>query len=155
MIQRIQTVYLLLVALLMALAFFLPTAYFTTEAGTAVFRFYELTGADGVAMKIPSYLMFLSILALALPLYIIFRFKNRLHQIRFCVVEMILLVGVLLVAALYIYRLFTLFSETYEAFALEIRWPMLCPLVALLFSYLAMRAVFRDEMLVRAADRIR
>ena len=29
------------------------------------------------------------------------------------------------------------------------------PLVCLLFAYLAARAVFRDELLVRAADRIR
>ncbi|MBQ8581834.1 MAG: DUF4293 family protein, partial [Alistipes sp.] len=28
-------------------------------------------------------------------------------------------------------------------------------LVALLFTWLAMRAIFKDEMLVRAADRIR
>ena len=29
------------------------------------------------------------------------------------------------------------------------------PLVCLLFAYLAARAVFRDELMVRAADRIR
>ena len=29
------------------------------------------------------------------------------------------------------------------------------PLVCLLFAYLAARAIFRDELLVRAADRIR
>ncbi|MBR1995462.1 MAG: DUF4293 family protein, partial [Alistipes sp.] len=31
----------------------------------------------------------------------------------------------------------------------------LCPVAALLFVWLASRAIFRDEMLVRAADRIR
>lgn len=155
MIQRIQTIYLLLVAVLMSLAFFLPTAYIMTEDGTAVFRFYELVGADGVVEKVPSYLMFLTLLTMALPLYIIFRYKDRLHQIRFCVVEMVLQVGVLILAGLYCYRLFTLFGENYAAYGLEIRWPIFCPLVALLFTYLAMRAIFRDEMLVRAADRIR
>lgn len=155
MIQRVQTLYLLGASLLMALAFFLPTALLTTEAGTAVFRFYELTGADGVVEQVPSYLMFLTLLTIALPLYIIFRYKNRLHQIRFCVVAMILEVGVLLLSGLYCYRLYTLFNAAYEAFAFEIRWPLLCPLVALLFTWLAMRAIFKDEMLVRAADRIR
>lgn len=155
MIQRIQTLYLLLATGLMALFFFLPIAHFTTEVGTALFKSYELVGADGVVEQIPSYLMFLSILAVALPFYVIFRFKNRLHQIRFCVVEMILQVGVLIVAGLYCYRLYALFAEAYEAFAMEVRWPILCPLAALLFTWLAMRAIFRDEMLVRAADRIR
>jgi len=32
---------------------------------------------------------------------------------------------------------------------------LLCPVAALLFVWLASRAIFRDEMLVRAADRIR
>lgn len=155
MIQRIQTIYLLLATVLMSLAFFLPTIHFTTAEGTAVFRFYELVGADGVVEQVPSYLMFLTLLTMVLPLYIIFRYKNRLHQIRFCVVEMVLQVGVLILAALYCYRLFTLFLDTTAAFAMEIRWPLFCPLVALLFVWLAMRAIFRDEMLVRAADRIR
>ena len=32
---------------------------------------------------------------------------------------------------------------------------IMLPLVCLLFAYLAARAIFRDELLVRAADRIR
>lgn len=155
MIQRIQTLYLLGAVVLMALAFFLPLALFTTEAGTATFKAYELIGADGGVEQVPSYLMFLMLVALCLPLYIVFRYKNRLHQVRFCVVEMILLVGVLLVSGLYCYRLYELFGQTYELVAISIRWTIVCPLVALLLTYLAMRAIFRDEMLVRAADRIR
>lgn len=155
MIQRIQTLYLLGAVVLMALAFFLPLALFTTEAGTATFKAYELIGIDGVVEKVPSYLMFLMLVAMWLPLYIVFLYKKRLSQIRFCVVEMVLLVGVLLVAGLYCYRLYELFAESYEVVAISIRWTIACPLVAVLFSYLAMRAIFRDEMLVRAADRIR
>lgn len=155
MIQRIQTIYLLLVTVLMALLFFVPTVHFTTEAGTAVFKAYEFVGADGVVEKVPSYLMFLVLLAMCLPIYIVLCYKRRLSQIRFCVVEMVLLVGVLILEGLYCYRLYSLFGEAYEAYAMEVRWPILCPLAALLFSWLAMRAIFRDEMLVRAADRIR
>lgn len=155
MIQRIQTLYLLGAAILMALLFFIPTAHLTTEAGTAVFKTYELVGADGVVEKVPSYLMFIVLVAMWLPLYIIFRYKNRLHQIRFCVVEMVLLVGTMIIEGAYCYRLYTLFDEAYEAFAFEIRWPVICPVVALLLTWLAMRAIFKDEMLVRAADRIR
>lgn len=155
MIQRIQTLYLLGAVVLMALAFFLPLALFTTEAGTATFKAYELIGTDGVVEKVPSYLMFLMLVAMWLPLYIVFLYKKRLSQIRFCVVEMVLLVGVLIIEGLYCYRLYSLFDGAYEAFAIEIRWPIICPVVALLFTWLAMRAIFRDEMLVRAADRIR
>lgn len=155
MIQRIQTLYLLGAVVLMALAFFLPLALFTTEAGTATFKAYELIGTDGVVEKVPSYLMFLMLVAMWLPLYIVFLYKKRLAQIRFCVVEMVLLVGVVLMEAFYCYRLYSLFDETYEVLACSFRWPPLCPLAALLLTWLAMRAIFKDEMLVRAADRIR
>ena len=155
MIQRIQTLYLLGATILMALAFFLPLGHFMTEAGEAVFKSYELVGADGVIEKLPSYLMFIMLVALWLPVYIIFLYKKRLSQIRFCVVEMVLLVGVLLIEGLYCYRLYALFSESYELVAASFRWPLLCPLVALPLVWLAMRAIFRDEILVRAADRIR
>ena len=155
MIQRIQTLYLLGASVLMALTFFLPLGLFTTEAGEAVFRTYELVGADGVVEKVPSYLMFLTLVALWLPVYIIFLYKKRLAQIRFCVVEMVLLVGVVLMEAFYCYRLYSLFDETYEVLACSFRWPLLCPLAALLLTWLASRAIFKDELLVRAADRIR
>ncbi|MBQ1951708.1 MAG: DUF4293 domain-containing protein, partial [Alistipes sp.] len=112
MIQRIQTLYLLGAAVLVALTFFLPLGLFTTEAGEAVFRTYELVGADGVVEKVPSYLMFLTLVALWLPVYVIVLYKKRLTQIRFCVVEMVLLVGVVLMEAFYCYRLYSLFDET-------------------------------------------
>lgn len=155
MIQRIQTLYLLAVSILTTLTFFLPLATFTTEAGEVVFRTYELVGADGVVEKVPSYLMFVTLIAAVLPLGVIFAYKRRLAQIRFCAVEVVLLLGVLVIETLYCYRLYTLYGESSELFATQFHWPLVCPLVALLFVWLAMRAIFKDEMLVRAADRIR
>ena len=156
MIQRIQTLYLLATPILQPLTFFMPLATFGTTEGVSTLYAYELVDAAGVATTNPYYLWFLVILAMALPLGTIFRFKKRLTQIRWCVVEMVLIVGVVLMLGLYLYRFYTLFAEASpEVFICSFKVTLLCPLVALLSTWLAMRAIFRDEMLVRAADRIR
>lgn len=104
----------------------------------------------------PPYLGILLVLAAVLPLVTIFLFRRRLLQIRLCAVEMVLLIGALVMEAVYYFRLKALFADlaTTTAHA-SLKLPMIFPLLALFFVFLASRAVFRDEMLVRAADRIR
>ena len=51
------------------------------------------------------------------------------------------------------YQLFADLSP--ELLAASYKVTLLFPLVSMLFVWLAMRAIFRDEMLVKAADRIR
>ena len=156
MIQRIQTLYLLAATVLMAIAFFAPLATFGTTEGLSTLYAHELVDANGVSATNPYYLNFLVLLAMVLPFGTIFRYKRRLTQIRWCVVEMVLLVGVVVMLGLYCYRFYTLFSEASpELLAVSFKVTLLCPLAALFFTWLAMRAIFRDEMLVRAADRIR
>lgn len=155
MIQRIQSVYLLLTAVLMALTFFLPLMGFSTEEGTSLFYSYKLVDAAGVSETNPWYLMVLTLMSFAIPFGTIFRFKNRLLQMRMCVVSMVLIGGTAVMLAFYCYRFYTLFAAQAEVFAASFKLTLVCPLVALLFAWLAMRAIFRDEMLVRAADRIR
>ena len=156
MIQRIQTLYLLAATVLMAVTFFAPLATFGTVEGLSTLYAYQLVDPAGVSESNPYYLHLLVLLTMALPFGTIFRYKRRLVQIRWCVVEMVLLVGVVLMLGLYCYRFYTLFREASpEIFAASFKVTLLCPFVALLCSWLAMRAIFRDEMLVRAADRIR
>lgn len=156
MIQRIQTLYLLAATILMAICFFAPLMSFGTEAGLSTVYSYQLVDPDGVVVSSPWHLAFLTLLTAVLPLGIIFRYKHRLAQIRFCVVEMVLLVGLIVMLGFYCYRYYTLFSElASQVFSASYEVTLLCPLAALLFTWLASRAIFRDEMLVRAADRIR
>lgn len=156
MIQRIQTIYLLIATVAMGLWLFLPLMTFGTTEGLSTLYVRELVDAEGVATPNPWYLHLLVLLTAVLPLGTIFRYKRRLTQIRWCVVEMVLLGGVMVVAGLYCYRFYTLFQEASLAlFAVTFKATLVAPVVALLFTWLAMRAIFRDEMLVRSADRIR
>lgn len=111
---------------------------------------------EPVSEPMPPYLGILLVLATLLPLTTIFLFRRRMLQIRLCAVGMVLLAGTLAMEAVYYFRFRSLFAEAAATVShASLKLPMAFPLLALLFTFLAARAVFRDEMLVRAADRIR
>lgn len=149
MIQRIQTLYLLIVAALMALTLFLPLAWFGVGGEQFDLYAFALRASSGEVMRPPVYTGIVLVAACVLPLVTIFLFKRRLLQIRLCVVEMVLLAGaeVMLAAYYFFGHGATDFQGMKPAIAL--------PLVSLLFAWLAARAIFRDERLVRSLDRIR
>ena len=92
--------------------------------------------------------------ACVLPLITIFLYRRRLLQIRLCAVAMVLMLGVVAMEAIYYFlcaRLFADFAFHTQGF----RPAIALPIVGLFFMYLAARAIFRDELMVRAADRIR
>lgn len=153
MIQRIQTLYLLLVSALMAVTLFSPLAWFAGEAGEFSLHAFALE-SEGEAIQSAVYLGILLSLACVLPLIMIFLYKNRLLQIRLCVAEMVLLLGAAIMEGVYYFLSYRVFSE--QTFHTQGFKPAIAlPIVCLLFAYLAARAIFRDELLVRAADRIR
>ena len=152
MIQRIQTLYLFVVALLMSLTLFMPIASFTVAGQT-----YELTAFTlrcGDASETTVWMGIMLSLAAALPLVNIFLFKRRVLQIRLCAVEIILLLGSLVMIGLY----YWLTSRIFEGVAIDHRqfgWAAPMPILAIVVTYLASRAIFKDEVLVRSLDRIR
>ena len=80
----------------------------------------------------------------------IFLFRNRILQIRMTIFNSLLLVGYYLafVAFLFVFR-----SRLDASFHLS--WGLCLPFVSLVLNYLAIRAIGKDEVLVRAADRLR
>ena len=154
MIQRIQTVYLLLAAALVAVALFAPLAWFASDAGLFELHAFALRTAEGDSVQAAPYLGVVLAAACVLPVVTIFLFRQRLLQIRLCVVEAVLLVGGIVMELVYYFLSRRVFAEM--AFHEQgIKPAAVLPLVAVLFALLAARAVFRDEMMVRAADRIR
>ena len=149
MIQRIQTLYLLLAAGLVACAAFLPLASFAS--GGEEFRLYAfgLRTADGETVQSTLYMGILLALALVLPLATIFLFKRRMLQFRLGVVEMILLLGAQIVMGIYYFLSYRLFSS-FEFHAQSVKLPLVLPLIAMIFTYLAVRAIFRDELMIRS-----
>ncbi len=150
MIQRIQTLYLLVVAALVAVTLFVPLAWFGVGGGRYDLYAFALRSADGTAvLRAPVYTGIALAAACALPLVTIFLFRRRMLQVRLCVVEMVLLAGAETMLAAYFF-----FGHGVADFQ-GLKPVAALPLVGVLFAWLAARAIFRDELLVRSLDRIR
>ena len=153
MIQRIQTIHLLVVAARLAVTLFAPLAWFAGASGEFALHAFALR-SGGEAVQPTLYLGISLVLACLVPLVTIFLVRNRMLQLRLCAVEAVLLVGAVVMEAVHYYLSRRVFAA--ESFHTQGFEPAVAlPLVALLFVWLAARAIFRDEVMVRAADRIR
>lgn len=153
MIQRIQSIYLLLAAAVEAVLFFVPVATFITV--DKIIPFY----AFGIDFEISSKfisevatipLIVLISMVVLLPLINIFLFKKRKLQMRLCIFAILLNFGV--VGLLYFY-ISTFAGELLAS--IQYNYPVVMPLIAMILNYLAFRGVRKDEALIRSIDRIR
>ena len=152
MIQRIQSLYLLAVAALMAAAALTPLAYFV--GGVDEYQLYAFSLEGPEVSYSTVYMGIVVALAAVLPFLTIFLYRNRMLQIRLCAVEIVLLVGSAVFMAIYYYLSNRLFSQL-EFHTQGFRIAVVFPIVGIILDYFAIRAIFRDELLVKSLDRIR
>jgi hypothetical protein len=162
MIQRIQTLYLFLVVALGITLCFVPVLQFDTPVNAETQRMWELSatglkdsmpveGAEPVQLQGLIGLLVISILIPLLALADIFLFKKRILQARLNIFTVALCLGYYGVLGIYIW-LATVAIEGVEWHILP--WASI-PLVCMVLTLMATRAILKDEALVRAADRIR
>lgn len=147
MIQRIQTLYILLAGVLAAILFQLKLADLTVNS--ELMEFYAkgiLKGEELVFSGLPL-LLFIGIISL-LHLVVIFLYKKRILQIRLLVFTIILLLGLF---GMFFYFTYAGFEGAKVAFKI----PVAFPLVAIILDWLAIRAIGKDEALIRSLNRIR
>ena len=151
MIQRIQSVYLLLVAILLGVTAFSTVGTFVIDNVTpCAFKPLGVTMADG-GFQSAWGLFGILLLAAIDALCTIFLFRNRMLQVRMTVFGSVLLIGFYIAFGVFFYSL----NEGLEATGFRVGWALCLPLVCLILNYLAFRAIYRDEVMVRAADRLR
>ena len=152
MLQRLQTLFLLVIAILSGLLFLLPVAKFiVTDGGTFEFyadRVMEVTpeGSAFVARNI--YSMILTIVSGVLPLIVIFMYKKLLMQIRFVIVEVVLQGGLLFLLWL---QCNNLSNEAEILFQIALMFPV----VNVILCLLSIRQIGKDVALLKSYDRIR
>jgi len=148
MIQRIQSVYLLLAALACLLCLCLQVGTFMLDGG-AYMRMFNLwiVNADGSRNFIAAPLFVILVPTVALCVYTIFIYKNRKTQARFTNFAILLLAGW--------YVVYTALMLTTTAKDYNLEWPAFLPLFAIILCLMAHRGIIHDERLVRAANRIR
>jgi len=147
MIQRIQTVFILVAEILIASLFFLKFADLSVNGELFTFTVYGIFNGDTMIFDgLP--IMIFTGLILFLHLAIIFMYKKRVLQIRILVFTIILLLGL---TGLFFYFIYSGFTDVKVAFKV----PMAFPVIVVILDYLAIRAIGKDEALVRSMDRIR
>lgn len=149
MIQRIQSVFLLLAAGAMGSQFAVP--YLQTPDGNPARTLPAL--ADGVLnpQDNPG-LLGLTVLGAIVSLAAIFLFKNRSLQARLAGIGAG--VGVLLLA-LATFTAKTTLDQAPADGSIQFSLGLALPVVALILNWLAARAIRKDESLVRSMDRLR
>lgn len=164
MIQRIQSIYLLLAGTAIILMLFFPIITVrklnaspdNASLPHQSFSYY-LTGkydvTDNRSVKVDDNPLTMGIgMLTALSLFIcILLFKNRELQLTICRLNL------LLITVLMVLIFTSLNTEIYGADVIERKFEIgaFLPIMTAMFSILAGRAINKDEQMVRAADRIR
>ncbi|MDQ3393798.1 MAG: DUF4293 domain-containing protein [Bacteroidota bacterium] len=166
MIQRVQSIFLFLVGMCMFLVLFFPLweKVSIEDQQVATLSAYSLTlytidtttleTAPGLISEMQTYyIAIVSILAALVAFYSIFKYKNRLTQMKLGALNSLLMAAVLGVS-LYIATSYgnpMLRPEVEGSYKLGFFFPAF----ALIFNVLSNRFIRRDEKLVRSVDRIR
>lgn len=164
MIQRIQSIYLLLTTALMAVFLFLPIAQFDTTDGIYSFTAQGISTVEAMTTPVqdsaaaviqtsaPTWGVFVLGTVIAVLSFItIFLYKNRPTQARICMINAFFLVTFYIVIFLSGYT----FREDLSASNISWTAYIVMPFVALILDILAYKAINKDERLVRSLDRIR
>lgn len=154
MIQRIQTVYLILAGVLTGILFFVPFAEIAGKEGH-IYQF-DVHGIylEGVQKPEIVFSSFPVVILLIMNILMIFSaislFKNRILQMklsRICILIQLGLGGVIYFSA-------WSFANQLSGILSPANF-IVIPVVAAVLIYLAFRSIKKDESLVRSIDRIR
>lgn len=136
MIQRIQSVYMLIVVIISGILPFVFSLY--TKADVAIFA-YKNDIISGVLFGASSFL----------AIYSILKFKTR--QTQFVLNRLNILINLTLLG-IFVYRVLTSSGENLIS---EKGVGIFLPVLSIVFLFLANKAIRRDENLVKSADRLR
>ncbi len=161
MIQRIQSVFLLLMALTMLAMLFVPIwVKGDPETGEIVIlNAFNLSYEDQsglvpqvIATKNTIYISIIAVVSAAVAFFSISRYKNRLTQMKLGALNALLVGGTVLLNYLFSNKGSAMMPGDYPE---EYKIGFFLPVIALIFNSLANRFIRRDEKLVQSANRMR
>jgi len=157
MIQRIQTVWLLLSSLVLFTLFLFPYVSYIDLVGLGknIYVSGVYSSVNNVATKESTFLlMTIATVVLALiPLFIIFKYKNRKTQLSLILVQVILICLFAIWMFISANNILSLINQSIGANNIGIGF-FLLP-VSILFLGLAIRGIRNDNKLIKSADRLR
>jgi len=147
-IQRIQSVYLLIAVILMAVFAFFPALSF--ELGGREFVYGALEAGKVGATHIDPLMLTLVLLISFLALIDIFLYKNLQRQMTVCFVDII--IGLAMLIAIGI-QAFIIGSK--ENVLMVWQWYLILPVLSIIFLMMAHKSMSNDKKKLRDADRLR
>ena len=154
MIQRIQTIYLVLVIICLGLTFLFPFATYTlssVEESNFIFNVFGLDIEGNNKIKFPYYVSIA--LSIGLSLFTISRFKNRVLQMKLGRFNYLTILLTIVLSFINIRTIEDLFPAGNVTVAFGVG--LFMPVAALVFLFLANRSIKNDEKLIKSIDRIR
>lgn len=161
MIQRVQSIFLLIAIIIPIVLIFLPLGYLTTDGAQYVYNSISLKEniPDGSSVIRLYYLAFCLFLTSCLSGLALFMYKNRVKQMQVVsltmIVFLITLMLILWVCPDIVFKKF--FGARMEDFIFTFNTVPLIILIVVeaVCLFLANRFIKKDEELVRSADRLR
>lgn len=152
MIQRIQTIYLVLATIVLGLTFAFPFASYTIDEGLVVFNAYGVSeNPDEVATFFPYYITIA--LSMGLALFSILQYKKRPIQIK--VGRFMYFLLAVTIAFMFI-DYYSLSGDLgIEKDMVSYGAGMFLPVAALPILFMANRNIRKDEDLIKSLDRLR
>lgn len=157
MIQRIQSIWLFLASATIFALFLFPYLQYADIGGMG--KALKVTGAyhgmEGQAVREEFFLLqtIATVLLGVFPLYIIFKFKRRKHQIQLIVLEIVLLL--LFGTWLYVSASAALTEARQFLSARNIGVGFFLLPIGIIFLFMAIGGIRKDEKLIKSADRLR
>lgn len=155
MIQRIQSIFLLLAALAMGALFAPELSFASVEGDTNTMKNAAQSMMDDGLFNIYDHIIIFALVIVGTILVFanIFLFKNRKLQLTLNRIGMAAGILVILLTAIFFYQDYQMMDN--GQYVVSIDYGILAPVVFILFIVLASRNIKKDESLVRSMDRLR
>jgi hypothetical protein len=155
MIQRAQSIYLFLVVVLMSLFLLFPIAdLITNESVTLKLYSYGLkrfTNGDSQKLMSAFPLLILAVVIAIINFYDIFLFNKRTTQMRLCVYNILLMIGLIALSFYY----FRVVNKAYEIAYHNFKIAAIMPVFCIVLNIMAFSGIRKDELLVKTYERLR
>jgi len=150
MIQRIQTLYLLIAIVMLILASFFPL--YTFNNGQVVMNGFYVSSVQGTKILSTITLNIINWLAALISFISIFLYKHRILQMRLITYTIIILLGFYFML---IYYRFSVLPKIEQITYSKLEIFALFPVISAILLYMAAKAIKKDEEKIRSMDRFR
>ncbi|MFY0643577.1 MAG: DUF4293 domain-containing protein [Bacteroidia bacterium] len=155
MIQRPQTLFFLALIAIALMLLFSDTVFYTVQddQGNIIEVEYDeskLINGDETTARMNNGLVYVIASSALLALISLLSFKNRKFQASMAAFNFVAII--LMIVLMYVY---SFQQDVIDAGESSMKFTVLIPLAMMLFNYMALRGVRKDEQLVRSMNRLR